>query len=138
MAIDPAVAVGAELPEVTFSWSASDVALYHLAVGAARGDGAGARKASHLRRPAKHLTHHARQGLVGHVVENGAVQILFKLLVVGAAHRAQVGLALLLDLPLARDGVANLGPLGAPVFVLGVNNKVAERLDRPLGAVDVC
>ena len=36
MAIDPAVAVGAELPEVTFSWSASDVALYHLAVGAAR------------------------------------------------------------------------------------------------------
>ncbi|MFF0706837.1 MaoC/PaaZ C-terminal domain-containing protein [Gordonia sputi] len=36
MPIDPAVAVGAELPEVTFSWTASDVALYHLAVGAAR------------------------------------------------------------------------------------------------------
>ncbi|MGV9857876.1 MaoC/PaaZ C-terminal domain-containing protein [Gordonia sp. NPDC003425] len=35
MPIDPSVAVGAELPEVTFSWSASDVALYHLAVGAA-------------------------------------------------------------------------------------------------------
>ena len=36
MPIDPSVAVGAELPEVTFSWTASDVALYHLAVGAAR------------------------------------------------------------------------------------------------------
>ncbi|GAC82728.1 MaoC/PaaZ C-terminal domain-containing protein [Gordonia paraffinivorans] len=35
MPIDPAVAVGAELPEVSFEWSASDVALYHLAVGAA-------------------------------------------------------------------------------------------------------
>lgn len=35
MPIDPLVAIGAELPEVTFSWSASDVALYHLAVGAA-------------------------------------------------------------------------------------------------------
>ena len=30
MPIDPAVAVGAELPEVSFEWSASDVALYHL------------------------------------------------------------------------------------------------------------
>ncbi|GAB09485.1 putative enoyl-CoA hydratase [Gordonia araii NBRC 100433] len=35
MPIDPAVALGAELPETTFSWTASDVALYHLAVGAA-------------------------------------------------------------------------------------------------------
>ncbi|MGV9709088.1 MaoC/PaaZ C-terminal domain-containing protein [Gordonia sp. NPDC003424] len=35
MPIDPAVAVGAELPEVSFEWTASDVALYHLAVGAA-------------------------------------------------------------------------------------------------------
>ncbi|MDL9938057.1 MaoC/PaaZ C-terminal domain-containing protein [Gordonia sp. ABSL1-1] len=35
MPIDPSVALGAELPEVTFSWTASDVALYHLAVGAA-------------------------------------------------------------------------------------------------------
>ncbi|AZZ79836.1 3-alpha,7-alpha,12-alpha-trihydroxy-5-beta-cholest-24-enoyl-CoA hydratase [Gordonia alkanivorans] len=35
MPIDPTVAVGAELPEVSFEWSASDVALYHLAVGAA-------------------------------------------------------------------------------------------------------
>ncbi|GAC70519.1 MaoC/PaaZ C-terminal domain-containing protein [Gordonia soli] len=35
MPIDPTVAVGAELPEVSFSWSPSDVALYHLAVGAA-------------------------------------------------------------------------------------------------------
>ncbi|MCR5977623.1 3-alpha,7-alpha,12-alpha-trihydroxy-5-beta-cholest-24-enoyl-CoA hydratase [Gordonia jinghuaiqii] len=35
MPIDPAVAVGAELPEVSFEWSASDAALYNLAVGAA-------------------------------------------------------------------------------------------------------
>ncbi|MFD4669291.1 MaoC/PaaZ C-terminal domain-containing protein [Lentzea sp. NPDC058450] len=34
MPIDPAVAVGAELPEVKFSWSESDVLLYHLALGA--------------------------------------------------------------------------------------------------------
>ena len=36
MPIDPAVALGAELGETTFSWTASDVALYNLAVGAAR------------------------------------------------------------------------------------------------------
>ncbi|MFT4085767.1 MAG: MaoC/PaaZ C-terminal domain-containing protein [Gordonia sp. (in: high G+C Gram-positive bacteria)] len=35
MPIDPDVAVGADLGEVTFSWTPSDVALYHLAVGAA-------------------------------------------------------------------------------------------------------
>ncbi|NMO00960.1 3-alpha,7-alpha,12-alpha-trihydroxy-5-beta-cholest-24-enoyl-CoA hydratase [Gordonia sp. TBRC 11910] len=35
MPIDPSIAVGAELPEVSFSWTASDVALYNLAVGAA-------------------------------------------------------------------------------------------------------
>ncbi|MGW0039474.1 MaoC/PaaZ C-terminal domain-containing protein [Gordonia sp. NPDC003376] len=35
MPIDLSVALGAELPEVSFAWSASDVALYHLAVGAA-------------------------------------------------------------------------------------------------------
>ncbi|MFT4200915.1 MaoC/PaaZ C-terminal domain-containing protein [Gordonia sp. (in: high G+C Gram-positive bacteria)] len=35
MPIDPKAALGAELPETTFSWTASDVALYHLAVGAA-------------------------------------------------------------------------------------------------------
>ncbi|TWP54134.1 3-alpha,7-alpha,12-alpha-trihydroxy-5-beta-cholest-24-enoyl-CoA hydratase [Lentzea tibetensis] len=34
MPIDPAVAVGAELPEVKFSWTSSDVLLYHLALGA--------------------------------------------------------------------------------------------------------
>ncbi|ANZ41082.1 3-alpha,7-alpha,12-alpha-trihydroxy-5-beta-cholest-24-enoyl-CoA hydratase [Lentzea guizhouensis] len=34
MPIDPDVAVGAELPELTFSWSSSDVLLYHLALGA--------------------------------------------------------------------------------------------------------
>ena len=31
--IDPAIAVGAELPSRTFSWSESDVLLYHLGVG---------------------------------------------------------------------------------------------------------
>ena len=35
MPIDLSVALGARLPETTFSWTASDVALYHLAVGAA-------------------------------------------------------------------------------------------------------
>ncbi|MGW5522861.1 MaoC/PaaZ C-terminal domain-containing protein [Gordonia sp. NPDC003950] len=35
MPIDLSVALGAELPETSFSWSASDIALYHLAVGAA-------------------------------------------------------------------------------------------------------
>ncbi|MDX8142227.1 MaoC/PaaZ C-terminal domain-containing protein [Lentzea sp. BCCO 10_0061] len=34
MPIDPAVAIGAELPEIKFSWSESDVLLYHLALGA--------------------------------------------------------------------------------------------------------
>jgi hypothetical protein len=34
MAIDPAVALGAEVGQTTFSWNASDVALYHLGVGA--------------------------------------------------------------------------------------------------------
>lgn len=36
MPIDLSAALGAELPETSFSWSASDVALYHLGVGAAR------------------------------------------------------------------------------------------------------
>ncbi|AZG45987.1 MaoC/PaaZ C-terminal domain-containing protein [Gordonia insulae] len=35
MPIDPSIAVGADLGEVSFEWSASDVALYHLAIGAA-------------------------------------------------------------------------------------------------------
>lgn len=34
MAIDPAVAIGAELEPVEFSWSSSDVQLYHLSLGA--------------------------------------------------------------------------------------------------------
>src|ERR671915_291644 len=34
MPIDASVAIGAELPEVEFSWTASDVLLYHLALGA--------------------------------------------------------------------------------------------------------
>jgi acyl dehydratase len=32
--IDPSVAIGADLGDVTFSWTASDVLLYHLALGA--------------------------------------------------------------------------------------------------------
>ncbi|HEV2781748.1 MAG TPA: MaoC/PaaZ C-terminal domain-containing protein [Actinophytocola sp.] len=38
MPIDPAVAIGAELPEVEFSWTSSDVLLYHLALGAGPDD----------------------------------------------------------------------------------------------------
>jgi hypothetical protein len=34
MPIDPDVAIGAELPDRAFSWSSSDVLLYHLAIGA--------------------------------------------------------------------------------------------------------
>jgi acyl dehydratase len=34
MPIDPAVAIGAQLPDRLFSWGASDVLLYHLALGA--------------------------------------------------------------------------------------------------------
>jgi acyl dehydratase len=34
MPIDPDVAIGAELPERSFSWSSSDVLLYHLGIGA--------------------------------------------------------------------------------------------------------
>jgi acyl dehydratase len=34
MPIDPSVAIGAELSEVSFSWTPSDVLLYHLALGA--------------------------------------------------------------------------------------------------------
>jgi acyl dehydratase len=39
MPIDPDVAIGAELPDRSFSWSASDVLLYHLALGAGSGPG---------------------------------------------------------------------------------------------------
>ena len=42
MPIDPTVAVGAELPDRTFSWDSSDVLLYHLAIGA------GSRPGDHL------------------------------------------------------------------------------------------
>jgi acyl dehydratase len=34
MPIDPNVAIGAELPDRTFSWTSSDVLLYHLGIGA--------------------------------------------------------------------------------------------------------
>ncbi|MDN5896836.1 MAG: 3-alpha,7-alpha,12-alpha-trihydroxy-5-beta-cholest-24-enoyl-CoA hydratase, partial [Nocardioides sp.] len=34
MPIDTAIAIGAELPDRTFSWTESDVLLYHLSVGA--------------------------------------------------------------------------------------------------------
>ncbi|MDQ4084285.1 MAG: MaoC family dehydratase N-terminal domain-containing protein [Actinomycetota bacterium] len=36
MPIDPSVAVGADLPEQPFSWTTSDVLLYHLCLGAGR------------------------------------------------------------------------------------------------------
>ncbi len=39
MPIDPDLAIGAELPEVSFSWTRSDVLLYHLALGAGSGPG---------------------------------------------------------------------------------------------------
>ena len=42
MPIDPTVAVGAQLPDRTFSWDRSDVLLYHLAIGA------GSRPGDHL------------------------------------------------------------------------------------------
>ena len=45
MPIDLAVALGAELPPVEFSWNASDIQLYHLALGA----GADPMSASELR-----------------------------------------------------------------------------------------
>ena len=35
MPIDPSVAIGAELPDRAFSWTESDVLLYHLGIGAA-------------------------------------------------------------------------------------------------------
>ena len=34
MPIDPQAAIGAEVGEVSFSWTASDVLLYHLVIGA--------------------------------------------------------------------------------------------------------
>jgi acyl dehydratase len=39
MPIDPDVAVGAELPDVAFAWTESDVLLYHLALGAGSAPG---------------------------------------------------------------------------------------------------
>ncbi len=39
MPIDPAKAIGAELPEVSFAWTSSDVLLYHLAIGAGSAPG---------------------------------------------------------------------------------------------------
>ncbi len=40
MPIDPAVAIGADLPDREFSWDSSDVLLYHLALGAGSAPGA--------------------------------------------------------------------------------------------------
>ena len=40
MPIDPDVAIGARLPDRTFSWSSSDVLLYHLGIGAGSAPGA--------------------------------------------------------------------------------------------------
>ncbi|MCW2780840.1 MAG: MaoC like domain protein [Marmoricola sp.] len=42
MPIDPSVAIGAELPDRSFTWTSSDVLLYHLALGA------GSRKGENL------------------------------------------------------------------------------------------
>lgn len=39
MPIDPSIAIGASLPDQAFSWTASDVLLYHLAIGAGQGAG---------------------------------------------------------------------------------------------------
>jgi acyl dehydratase len=39
MPIDPSVAVGAQLPDRTFSWNPSDVLLYHLGIGAGSAPG---------------------------------------------------------------------------------------------------
>ena len=39
MPIDPAKAIGADLPEVSFAWTSSDVLLYHLAIGAGSAPG---------------------------------------------------------------------------------------------------
>jgi hypothetical protein len=39
MPIDPDVLVGATLPEIPFTWTESDVLLYHLAVGAGAAPG---------------------------------------------------------------------------------------------------
>ncbi|MEO5652698.1 MAG: MaoC/PaaZ C-terminal domain-containing protein [Marmoricola sp.] len=40
MPIDPDVAIGAQLPDRTFSWSSSDILLYHLGIGAGSAPGA--------------------------------------------------------------------------------------------------
>lgn len=47
MPIDPSIAIGAELPPVEFSWTSSDVQLYHLALGAGA-DPMSARELSYL------------------------------------------------------------------------------------------
>ena len=39
MPINPDVMVGATLPEIAFTWTESDVLLYHLAVGAGTAPG---------------------------------------------------------------------------------------------------
>ena len=39
MPIDPSIAIGAQLPDRTFTWTASDVLLYHLGIGAGAREG---------------------------------------------------------------------------------------------------
>ena len=56
MPIDPDVAVGADLASASFSWTSSDVLLYHLAIGA------GAR-AGRQPRPGRAALHHRGAGL---------------------------------------------------------------------------
>ena len=51
MPINPDVAIGTEFGAVEFSWTAGDVQLYHLALGAGA-DPMNPRELSYLRRPA--------------------------------------------------------------------------------------
>jgi len=59
MPIDPTKAIGAELPEVSFAWTSSDVLLYHLAIGA--GSAAGSQTDA---------------GALRYTLENDALQVL--------------------------------------------------------------
>ena len=64
MPIDPSVAIGAALPDRTFSWTASDVLLYHLAIGA------GSRPGDNLDAAALRYTYD------GHASDGHSLQVL--------------------------------------------------------------
>ena len=59
MPIDPAKAIGAELPAVSFAWTSSDVLLYHLAIGAGSAPGS-----------------QTDAGALRYTLDNGALQVL--------------------------------------------------------------